>query len=190
MSGSRRFVITVDGRRHDVEVQPSSGDGGTDGGTDGATRVTVDGQTRWVTDGAGGVQLVRASPSGSQVRVSLPDGPRPQSASTPGQTHDVLVRTARQAAHDDAEAAASGASGGRARIEAPMPGRVVKVLVVDGEAVDVGAALVIVEAMKMENEVRAPVAGRVTQLSVEAGATVEPGQVMCVLEPEAEPDAG
>lgn len=178
MSDARRFVITVDGRRHEVVVDPPSGDT--------PRSVRVDGQPQLVTTAAGGDRLVRDGESGTQTRVSLPSSATPRWAATPGQAHPIEVRTARQAARDEAEAAARGDGSGGATIEAPMPGRVVKILVEVGAVVEHDAPLIIVEAMKMENEVRAPVAGRVATLSVAAGDTVDPGQVMCVLEPEPE----
>ncbi|HEX6764956.1 MAG TPA: biotin/lipoyl-containing protein [Polyangiaceae bacterium] len=69
-------------------------------------------------------------------------------------------------------AASSGAAG---TVRAPMPGRVVKVLVAPGTTVEKGAGLVVVEAMKMENELVAPVAGAVERVFVGAGDAVERG---------------
>jgi biotin carboxyl carrier protein len=63
----------------------------------------------------------------------------------------------------------------------PMPGRVVRVLVAPGDAIERGAALVVVEAMKMENELRAAGAGRVAEVLVAAGDTVEAGAKLVVL---------
>jgi acetyl-CoA/propionyl-CoA carboxylase biotin carboxyl carrier protein len=63
----------------------------------------------------------------------------------------------------------------------PMQGTVLSVAVSVGDAVETGAVLCIVEAMKMENEVRAPHAGVVEQLSVAAGQPVTTGQVICVV---------
>jgi biotin carboxyl carrier protein len=60
-------------------------------------------------------------------------------------------------------------------VKALMPGRVVRVLVAKGEAVRKGAGLLILEAMKMENEIAAPADGTVDELFVEAGQTVEAG---------------
>ena len=177
MSAVRRWVITVDGRRHEVVVQPPEADG--------TVEVAVGGQVRRVTRTAGGDALVRHPDAGAQIRVTVPAGPSPQWAGTRGRTHALEVRTARQAARDEAHAAA-GPAGGGATIEAPMPGRVVKVVVVEGQPVEANDTIVIVEAMKMENEVRTPVAGRVTGLCVEEGATVEPGQLMCAIEADAE----
>jgi biotin carboxyl carrier protein len=54
-----------------------------------------------------------------------------------------------------------------------MPGRVVRVLVSQGEHVERGSPLLVLEAMKMENEVRAPQAGAVTSIFVQAGSAVE-----------------
>ena len=62
-----------------------------------------------------------------------------------------------------------------------MPGRVVKVLCAPGERVERGQGLVIVEAMKMENELAAPGSGVVQTVHVEAGRTVEGGQVLVEL---------
>jgi acetyl-CoA/propionyl-CoA carboxylase biotin carboxyl carrier protein len=75
---------------------------------------------------------------------------------------------------------AGGASGTDA-IVSPMQGTVLSVAVADGDVVEVGQVICIVEAMKMENEVRAPHAGTITQLSVEPGRAVSTGQVICVL---------
>ncbi|MBI2685187.1 MAG: biotin/lipoyl-binding protein [Acidobacteria bacterium] len=71
---------------------------------------------------------------------------------------------------------------GRRDIKAAMPGKVVKVLVEPGQAVDAGAGLLILEAMKMQNEVRSPGAGAVGAVRVTVGDTVASGQVLVTLE--------
>ncbi len=63
-----------------------------------------------------------------------------------------------------------------------MPGRVVRVLVREGEKVEAGQGLVVVEAMKMENEIPAPRPGRVAALHVEPGRDVEAGATLLVIE--------
>lgn len=68
-------------------------------------------------------------------------------------------------------------------ITAPMPGLVVRVEVEVGQSVKPGQGVVIVEAMKMENELKAPGEGVVARIEVEAGQTVEKGAVLLVLEP-------
>jgi len=80
----------------------------------------------------------------------------------------VSVGTRSPTARDDRAAAA-----GEALLRAPMPGRVLKVLVTEGQAVTAGTGVLIVEAMKMENELLAPRAGTVKRIFVAAGATVE-----------------
>jgi biotin carboxyl carrier protein len=67
-------------------------------------------------------------------------------------------------------------------VVAPMPGKVVRVLVKVGDEVKEGQGLVVVEAMKMENELKAVKAGRVKQVAVSEGVTVEGGVVLCVVE--------
>jgi biotin carboxyl carrier protein len=62
-----------------------------------------------------------------------------------------------------------------------MPGRVVRVLAAAGTEVAAGQGLVVVEAMKMENELRAPHAGRVAELTVREGQAVEAGATLAVI---------
>jgi biotin carboxyl carrier protein len=78
-------------------------------------------------------------------------------------------------------------SGTGATIQAPMPGLVVRVEVEVGQRVESGAGLVVVEAMKMENELRAPRAGVVREVHVAAGQAVERGAPLVTLE---RPDQG
>jgi biotin carboxyl carrier protein len=70
---------------------------------------------------------------------------------------------------------------GELAIKAPIPGLVVRVHVVTGQVVAEGETMLILEAMKMENEVRAPRAGMVHDLRVDAGAQVAMGQVLLML---------
>ncbi|HEY0405291.1 MAG TPA: biotin/lipoyl-containing protein [Pyrinomonadaceae bacterium] len=73
-------------------------------------------------------------------------------------------------------------AGGTARLVAPMPGKVVRVLVEQGAQVLAGDSIVVVEAMKMQNDMKAPRAGTVTTLHAQAGATVKAGEVLAVIE--------
>jgi biotin carboxyl carrier protein len=63
-----------------------------------------------------------------------------------------------------------------------MPGRIVRVLVAVGDAVTARQAVVVVEAMKMENELRAPRDGRVKEITATAGDPVEAGRILVVIE--------
>jgi 3-methylcrotonyl-CoA carboxylase alpha subunit len=75
----------------------------------------------------------------------------------------------------------SGSGAGAGQIVAPMPGRVVSVLVAPGDDVVERQPVVVLEAMKMQNEVRAARAGVVTEVTVASGAAVEAGAVLVVL---------
>jgi biotin carboxyl carrier protein len=76
----------------------------------------------------------------------------------------------------------TGDSRGPARLVAPMPGKVVRVLVAPGDPVAAGDGLVVVEAMKMENELRAGRAGRVAAVHVREGQPVDGGALLVELE--------
>lgn len=77
---------------------------------------------------------------------------------------------------------AVGGPDGPVEITAPMPGKIVAVHVRDGQEVQEGQGLVVVEAMKMENELRAPKAGVVRNLRAQEGSAVDGGTVLCVVE--------
>jgi biotin carboxyl carrier protein len=71
---------------------------------------------------------------------------------------------------------------GRQMVSVPMPGKIIAVLVAIGDAVEMGQGLVIVEAMKMENEVRSPISGEVKEIKVKPGDTVEGGALLVIVE--------
>lgn len=75
----------------------------------------------------------------------------------------------------------SSSAAGPARIMAPMPGRIVSILVKPGDVATAGQPLVVVEAMKMENELRAPRSGVVTEIRVDEGTSIEANTVLIVL---------
>lgn len=75
---------------------------------------------------------------------------------------------------------------GDATITSPMPGIIIAVPVVEGDEVQKGDKLIILESMKMENELRSPCAGIVSRIHIAAGASVEKGQVLVVITQHAE----
>jgi glutaconyl-CoA/methylmalonyl-CoA decarboxylase subunit gamma len=87
--------------------------------------------------------------------------------------HRSYVRVQSERMRSAEQAKSSSVSASDRVVKSPMPGRVVKVLVAEGDTVAAGQGLMVLEAMKMENEVRARVAGTVGQVHVKAGATVE-----------------
>lgn len=74
------------------------------------------------------------------------------------------------------------ASGGPQKLKAAMPGKVVRTLVAPGDQVETGQALLVVEAMKMQNEVKSPRAGVVRSLEVSQGDSVAAGQALVVVD--------
>ena len=80
-----------------------------------------------------------------------------------------------------AAAAAPAVTGAGEAVNAPMPGNILKVNVKTGDAVKAGQVLVVLEAMKMENEILAPKDGTVTQVLVSRGASVDTGAPMVVI---------
>lgn len=73
-------------------------------------------------------------------------------------------------------------SAGKAMLTSPMPGKVVKLLVGEGQEVGAGQGVIVVEAMKMENELKSAVAGKVKEIFVEEGQVVESGAKLLLVE--------
>jgi glutaconyl-CoA/methylmalonyl-CoA decarboxylase subunit gamma len=178
---TQRFKVRVDDVEHEVEVtlEPDAS----------RAHVLVNGRPYEVMEGPDEVALVRAqsdaAPS-TQHAIWLEPGESPRSAHAGGAISSLEVRTAQQAALVEALAESGHAADGSAIIRAPMPGRVVRVLVQPGDDVELDDPVAIVEAMKMENEVRATAPGRVANVGVAAGQTVEPGQPLCEIVPHSE----
>ncbi len=71
---------------------------------------------------------------------------------------------------------------GAAEIVSPMPGKIVRLLVKPGDQVEAGAGVIVVEAMKMQNEMKAPKSGIVVSIEAQEGATVNAGDVLAIIE--------
>jgi biotin carboxyl carrier protein len=71
---------------------------------------------------------------------------------------------------------------GRQQITAPMPGKVVRLLVKEGDSVEAGQGLLVVEAMKMQNEIRSPKSGKIEKLFAQEGQPVNAGEVLLWVE--------
>ncbi len=78
--------------------------------------------------------------------------------------------------------AAAGAIAGPAKIVAPMPGKIVRVIASEGDEVEVGDGLLVVEAMKMQNEIKATKKGKITTLAVKEGFAVSAGELLAIVE--------
>ena len=91
------------------------------------------------------------------------------------------VKAAPAPAAAPAAAPSASVSGGKETVTSPMPGNILSVNVTNGTAVKKGDVLMILEAMKMENEIMSPCDGTVLSVGVTKGATVETGAVLCVI---------
>lgn len=78
-------------------------------------------------------------------------------------------------------AAAAGAAG-PSKINAPMPGKIIRLLVAEGDEIEAGKGLLVVEAMKMQNEIKATKKGKVTKIAVQEGAAVNAGDLLAIVE--------
>jgi biotin carboxyl carrier protein len=160
-----KYIVTVAGREIEVEVD---GD-----------LVTVGGSTR-----VASLRAVPGTPTrqllieGHPTALTMRSAGRGQwSLEVGGDRWDVEVMDERTR-HIRSLTAGAERQRGPVILRAPMPGMVVRILVEPGQAVGAGAGLVVLEAMKMENELKAPAAGTVGAVRAQAGQAVEKGQVL------------
>jgi biotin carboxyl carrier protein len=149
-----KFEVVVDGRTVEIDSQQLGG----------ALEVEP------------GVYSVLLEGVSYEIRI-LPS-PEGLTASVEGQRFAVEVRDPRDAGRNSLGAIGSG----RQNVTAPMPGKVVRVLAVKGDQVEGGQGLVVVEAMKMQNELKAARPGRVMEMRAREGETVGAGDILVVLE--------
>jgi biotin carboxyl carrier protein len=161
--------VQVGDRSHAVEIYADG-------------RVSVDGIAATWGQSGDGRTLIRDE-QGKQEVIVLAPGARPQEAGVSGQRVALRVQSAAEAALDEALGGAGGGSG-EGVLKSPMPGRIVKILAKAGDEVESGTPVIIIEAMKMENELGAPSAGRIESIDVEEGQAVEAGAVLLSLEAE------
>ena len=96
-----------------------------------------------------------------------------------GQSHDITIADPKRLRSGQA---AGKQSHGSAEIISPMPGKVVRILAEAGTNVEVGAGIIVIEAMKMQNELKSPKTGTVVSINGEVGQTVNAGEVLAVIE--------
>jgi biotin carboxyl carrier protein len=172
------FEIEVNGRPHAVTVEK----------TGSRYRIEADGQVDVVDVArvdASTLSLLVVGEREVSHEVSLVDGREPGEVEVYLRAGVVQTRVSGapgQKRWSARGAGLAGATAGPQRIVAPMPGKVVKVLVAPGDEVTARQGLVVIEAMKMENELRAPRAGRVKDVQVGEGALVEAGRLLVVVE--------
>jgi biotin carboxyl carrier protein len=146
-------VVEVDGRHHELEVQLLPS----------------------------GEYLLRSGSNVYKCRVEQNRSPAGGSFAVivRGQSFDVSVIDPKRLRSGQGDGAHHT---GAAEIVSPMPGKIVRVLVKPGDQVEAGAGVVVVEAMKMQNEMKAPKAGVVVSINAKEGATVSAGDVLAVIE--------
>jgi biotin carboxyl carrier protein len=143
--------------------------------------VEIDGQRHGLElvnlDGA--VASLRFPATGRSLQITSHHGPNGSWRVTVGQREfNLEVLTPAEAV----EAVSAARDSGPSRVMAPIPGKVVAVKVEPGDEVEPGQALVVLEAMKMENELAADQAGKVAAIHIAAGDTVEGGELLVELE--------
>ncbi len=170
MTQGVRYVVEVDGTRREVVIG-ADGSVGIGGRRRAASLVKAgrDGGCSLLLDGVS-VRLLARSAGRGMWEIAVD-----------GRAVDVQVLEAREAEIRE-RAAKAGAAAGIEPLRAPMPGLVVRVAAREGEVVQPGTAILIVEAMKMENELRAAAAARVARILVAPGDAVDKGQVLAEFE--------
>ena len=159
--------LELEGKRLKVEL-PADAFGG-------VLRCTVDGRALEVNAQALEPGLISLVVEGRQYRCLL-DG---DAVIIGGQRFGFAVEDPRSLR--GRRGGGEGAAGPRA-VKAPMPGRVVRVLVSEGDEVAEQQGVVVIEAMKMQNELKSPKAGRVVRVAVVVDGTVGAGEVLVVIE--------
>jgi len=164
-----KYITTIQGKEYTVEILESG-------------KVSLNGQV---------YDVDFESISGQPVYSLLLDGGSFQADVYPGDEDalQVLMRGVLYEAtvEDEREKRLSKAAGGGTQtgefvLRAPMPGLVVKVAVAEGEAVKTAQVLVILESMKMQNELKSPREGKVSRVQVKAGDSVEQRQILLSVE--------
>jgi biotin carboxyl carrier protein len=122
----------------------------------------------------------RRRPDGRLLVEAVVDGWRFELELEDAERAELRARATRDGPNQDRSAA--GTAGGPAEIRAMIPGRVAEVRVNEGDAVVAGQTLLVVEAMKMQNELRAPRDGTVRAVAVADGQTIELGDLLVSLE--------
>ncbi|HYN09150.1 MAG TPA: biotin/lipoyl-containing protein [Vicinamibacterales bacterium] len=168
------FEIDINGRVKKVSVEPL----GANGPSSDRVRVIVDGQAREVRVASTELGLALLFDDGRSVDAALTERAAGEWFVQLPKVDISASVNGRRFGHGRRGAAVKGDQ----RVLAPMPGRIVRVLVRAGDAVAAGQPLVVVEAMKMENELKSPRAGRVKEVSVSEGASIEAGRLLVVVE--------
>ena len=166
----RRLAVKIDGRERLVEIDEGV--------------VRVDGQVVDVdiTEAEPGVWLLRRGSEQAVAHVDGRGGKLAVELRRPGRDAQVIAAEVSDARRGPIAAPTRATAGGAPiTVRSPIPGRLIKLLVKVGDAVAAGQTLIVLEAMKMENELAAPRAGRVSELRVAEGSAVDAAQELVVI---------
>jgi biotin carboxyl carrier protein len=154
-----KLSVAIDGRAREVDLA-------TTGDASGAQIVAVE----------AGVYSVLTDGRSYEARIEQSDGY--VIVFIDGHRFEIEIRDPRRWSRQTGRQGAEG----RLNVTAPMPGKIVRLLVAEGDAVAAGQGILVMEAMKMQNEMKAPKAGRVVSLTAREGATVAAGDVLAAIE--------
>lgn len=98
-----------------------------------------------------------------------------------GNNYEIAIELIDEAEAKSAAPAPAAAPAGGEKITSPMPGNILSVNVSNGDTVKKGQVLMVLEAMKMENEIMSPIDGTIVSVNTTKGATVESGALLCVI---------
>jgi biotin carboxyl carrier protein len=165
-----KYEILVDGNLHQVDLERS----------DKGYQATVDGEPFVLDVAMTARDVLSIIHSGRNYEAK-------REYSLMGETHIIMgserfaveVRDPRSLR---SRRAAAGQEAGPAKILAPMPGKIIRILAAEGGEVEAGQGLVVVEAMKMQNEIKATKKGRVTRVAVKEGSAVNAGDLLAIVE--------
>lgn len=169
-----KIEITIDGRPATLEMDDPAASGGACEFVFDSERAKAD--VRRIEPGVysvligGGNYEVEIEPAGA--------GADSYFAAVNGRRYAIEVRDPRRLSRSRSGVSAHG----RQSVASPMPGKVIRVLVREGDTVEAGQGLVVVEAMKMQNEIRSPKSGRVVSVAVVEGAAVSGGDTLVEVE--------
>ena len=165
MARQQRFTAYVGETTQEVSVEALD---------DGRWKFVIDGRERVVDSRQTGAGTFSLLIDNASAEVSVVTKGEEFAVTVDGRTHRLRLLDERRARR---AAAGGGREGGR-EVRSAMPGKVVAVLVAPGAAVERGQGLLVVEAMKMENEIGAPRSGTVSEILVKPGQAVEAGELL------------
>jgi biotin carboxyl carrier protein len=173
------YQVTVGQKSYRVELQKSEDSSATSGASKGQWRIRVDGRELVIDTAQAGPNTLSLLMNGQSFEVKRERLQDEQRIFVRGNAYSVSIedprslRSRKRAVLDDE---------GPQKLVSSMPGKVVRVLAREGDEVAAGQGLVVVEAMKMQNEVRSQKAGTVVKILATPGKNVDAGEVLAIVE--------